>query len=172
MATGRKAFTGGSHASLMAAILTADPTPMATLASTTPPVLERIVKKCLAKDPDLRWQTARDLVDELKWIAGGGAGAAAVQPRTGARFAWIAAAAVAAVAILSTVAFGFFSSRSGPTEERAVRFMVSQPENSTFEESSAHLAISPDGRSLAFSASSPTSGRALWVRSLDSAVAR
>lgn len=73
MATGRRAFTGGSHASLIAAILTTDPPPMATLEPLTPPALERIVKKCLAKDREARWQTARDLLDELKWVGESGA---------------------------------------------------------------------------------------------------
>jgi serine/threonine protein kinase/dipeptidyl aminopeptidase/acylaminoacyl peptidase len=72
MATGRKAFTGRSHASLIAAILTADPAPMTTLEPLTSPAFERIVRKCLAKDPEVRWQTARDLLDELKWVADGG----------------------------------------------------------------------------------------------------
>ena len=72
MATGRRAFTGSSHASLIAAILTADPAPMTTLEPCTPLAFERTVMKCLAKDPELRWQTARDLLDELKWVGGGG----------------------------------------------------------------------------------------------------
>jgi hypothetical protein len=69
MVTGRRAFTGDSHAGLIAAILTSDPAPMTALEPLTTPGLERIVKKCLAKDPDARWQTARDLLDELKWVA-------------------------------------------------------------------------------------------------------
>ena len=72
MATGRRAFSGGSNASLIAAILMTEPAPIATHEPLRPPGLERIVKKCLAKDPELRWQTARDLLDELKWAAEGG----------------------------------------------------------------------------------------------------
>jgi eukaryotic-like serine/threonine-protein kinase len=69
--TGRRAFAGGSQASVIAAILEHDPPPISTLQPLTPPALDRVVNKCLAKDPDTRWQTARDLVDELKWIADG-----------------------------------------------------------------------------------------------------
>jgi Tol biopolymer transport system component/tRNA A-37 threonylcarbamoyl transferase component Bud32 len=69
IATGKKAFEGKSQASLMAKILEVDPAPMATLAPMTPPALDRLVKKCLAKDREDRWQSARDLNDELKWIA-------------------------------------------------------------------------------------------------------
>src|ERR1700730_620533 len=79
MATGKKAFEGKSQASLMAKILETDPPPMITVAPMTPPTLDRVVKRCLVKDPDDRWQSARDLEQELKWIADGGAqiGAAA-----------------------------------------------------------------------------------------------
>jgi len=71
MATGKPAFNGRSRASLIAAILTVDPPPISTMQPLAPPVLERIVKKCLAKDPDDRWQCARDLASELSWIAEG-----------------------------------------------------------------------------------------------------
>src|SRR6202162_5401287 len=69
MATGKKAFEGKSQASLIAKILEADPPPISTLQPMTPPALERVVKTCLAKDPDDRWQTARDLTRELKWAS-------------------------------------------------------------------------------------------------------
>ena len=72
MATGKPAFAGKSRASLIAAILTAEPAAMADLQPMTPPALERVVKKCLAKDPDERWQSASDLASELNWIAEGG----------------------------------------------------------------------------------------------------
>ena len=69
MATGKKAFEGKSQASLIAKILEADPPPISSLQPMTPPALERVVKTCLAKDPDDRWQTARDLTRELKWAS-------------------------------------------------------------------------------------------------------
>jgi len=72
MATGKKAFEGKTSASLMAKILEAEPPSMASLQPMTPPALDRVVKKCLAKEPDQRWQTAIDLCGELKWIAEGG----------------------------------------------------------------------------------------------------
>ena len=77
MATGRKAFEGESKASLTAAILTSEPPPITKSQPLTPPALERLVKRCLAKDPDERWQSARDLSSELKWIAEAGGGAPA-----------------------------------------------------------------------------------------------
>src|SRR6202158_567550 len=74
MATGKKAFEGKSQASLMVAILEREPPAMSSLQPMTPPALERTVKRCLAKEPDDRWQTARDLEVQLKWIAEQGQG--------------------------------------------------------------------------------------------------
>src|SRR5947209_4718397 len=72
MATGKPAFAGKSRASLIAAILSSEPQPMASLQPMTPPALERVVERCLAKNPDDRWQCASDLASELNWIAEGG----------------------------------------------------------------------------------------------------
>jgi eukaryotic-like serine/threonine-protein kinase len=65
MVTGQKAFEGNSYPSLLAAILSADPPPMA-LKPFTPAWLERLVRRCLAKDPENRWQSMRDVVLELR----------------------------------------------------------------------------------------------------------
>jgi Tol biopolymer transport system component/predicted Ser/Thr protein kinase len=83
IATGRKAFEGKTSASVMAKILEVDPPPMASLQPMTPPALDRVVRRCLAKDPENRWQTARDLELELKSIVEGGSQAAL--PLTAAR---------------------------------------------------------------------------------------
>src|SRR6201993_952695 len=72
MATGSKAFEGKSQASLIAKILDTDPPSMVSLQPMTPPTLDRVVKKCLAKEPERRWQAASDVCDELKWIAESG----------------------------------------------------------------------------------------------------
>ena len=69
MVTGRKAFQGDNHATLMVAILEREPPPLSSLQPRATPALERIVRTCLAKDPDDRWQTARDLMRELQWLA-------------------------------------------------------------------------------------------------------
>ncbi len=71
MATGRKAFSGTSQASLISSIMTAEPPPISTIQPMTPPGFDRIVRKCLAKDPEDRWQSAADLGSELKWISEG-----------------------------------------------------------------------------------------------------
>src|SRR5262245_21329717 len=68
MVTGHKAFNGKSQASLISAIMSGAPEPLAKLQPLTPPALERLVATCLAKKPDDRWQTATDLKRELVWI--------------------------------------------------------------------------------------------------------
>jgi len=65
MATGRKAFAGTSPASLIGAILKEEPPPVSALQQMAPPALDHVVKKCLAKDPDERWQSAADVASEL-----------------------------------------------------------------------------------------------------------
>src|SRR5215510_7686321 len=73
MVTGKRAFEGKSAASVMASILEPDPPAMSSLQPLTPRSVDRIVATCFAKDPDDRWQTARDLLRQLKWIAEAGA---------------------------------------------------------------------------------------------------
>src|SRR5437899_5404439 len=72
MATGKKTFEGQSQASVIGAILKDDPPPMSSHEPMTPPALDRVVKRCLAKEPEERCQSAKDLTDELKWIAESG----------------------------------------------------------------------------------------------------
>ena len=107
MLTGKKAFEGKSQASLIGAIMH-EPPPIAVTQPPTPPVLDRIVKKCLAKDPDDRWQSAKDLCDELQWVAEAGSRAGVSLPVVARRasrerlvlgVAVIALVAVAALAI-------------------------------------------------------------------------
>ena len=72
MVTGRRAFQGKSNLSVASAVLEKDPEPISTVQPMTPPALDRAIRRCLAKDPEDRWQTARDLELELKWIAEAG----------------------------------------------------------------------------------------------------
>ena len=77
MATGKRAFEGKTQASIMAKILESEPAPMSALQPMAPPALDRVVRKCLAKDPDKRWQAASDVCDELRWIVESGSQTAA-----------------------------------------------------------------------------------------------
>src|ERR1700674_5644678 len=85
MLTGHRAFQGKSQLGVASAILGKDPEAIGTLQPLTPPALERTIRVCLAKDPEERWQSARDVWSELRWIAEGSSQtgvpiAAATQP--------------------------------------------------------------------------------------------
>ena len=171
MATGKKAFEGKSQASLIAKILETNPPSMSTLAPMTPPALDRLVKRCLAKDPDDRWQSARDLCEELHWIADASqqsaATASTVQRRPADRVAWGVAAVASLIAVVTLA--GFFLRRSPIEEKQVVRFTVGPPPNGSFANGIASgFSISPDGTKLAYVASAVTGGDQLWIRALDS----
>jgi Tol biopolymer transport system component len=181
MLTGKRAFEGQSQASVIAAILREDPRPVSQLIPTTPASLDRVVTSCLAKDPEERWQSAGDLARELRWIAGGtGSGPAAIaatavagtpRPAQRAGFAWIVAA-VASIAAIASIAM--LATRPRPTVPHAAlnRFSIVSPAGATLLPDGLHSRISPDGRTLAFSAASSTGTISFWVRPLDSLVAR
>jgi eukaryotic-like serine/threonine-protein kinase len=179
MVTGRKAFEGKSHASLVAAILERTPPSVSSLQPVAPPALDRVVSKCLAKDPDDRWQSAKDLKDALKWVSADGSQgmssttvAAAIPARR--RRGWLAWAIAAA--LLAALAVSLWLGRQGylqpPAELPPVsRALVPLPENMLLADLSTAeaFALSPDGRYLAFAAVGAASGRTrtLWVRPLD-----
>jgi eukaryotic-like serine/threonine-protein kinase len=137
MAAGKPAFAGHSRASLIAAILTTDPSPISQFQPLCPPGLERVVKKCLAKDPDARWQSASDLASELNWIADGGSQAAGrVPPEPGrwARASWLLAATFFLLMMVAGVAWWQAGSRRLP----AMYFHTAVPFAAN------DLALSPD----------------------------
>src|SRR5207245_7958324 len=99
--TGQRAFPGKSQLSVASAILEKEPAPISGVKPMTPPALDRLLRRCLAKDPEERWQTARDLAIELKWISesgpsGGAAGL--LQNRVHSRDTLLAIEVVFAVA--------------------------------------------------------------------------
>ncbi len=173
MATGKKAFEGKSQASLIAKILETDPPPISSLQPMTPPALDRVVKKCLAKEPDKRWQDASDLCDELRWIAEGGSQAGVAAPvvarrQRRERMAW----ALAGAGLLLAAAIAGYFLLQPKKADNVVRFSVLPPENTRFDTNGGFLSLSPDGRKLAFVAVGQTGASAeLWVRSLDSLAA-
>ena len=169
MATGRRAFEGKSQASLIAKILETDPPPISSLQPMTPPALDRVVKRCLAKDPDDRWQTARDMEIELKWIVEGGsevglAGPTVERPKSRERML----AATAAVAVIALIALSVPAiERLRETPPPETRTEIVTP--STTDPIS--FALSPDGRQIAFVASGDGPSR-LWLRRLDTTAAQ
>jgi Tol biopolymer transport system component/predicted Ser/Thr protein kinase len=172
MATGKPAFVGKSQASLIAAILSSDPRPIAEIVPLAPPALDRLVRACLAKDPEERIQTAHDVKLQLKWIAEGGSQAGVPAPvaahrRRREKLAWIVAgvASVIALAALGWSAMQAF----GPKPARhAVRFVITAPAGMT---GITWPRLSPDGTMLAFMARDSSGSASIWVRPLSTTVA-
>ncbi|HMA18967.1 MAG TPA: protein kinase [Thermoanaerobaculia bacterium] len=173
MATGQKAFSGKTQASLIAAIIERTPPAISTIAPMTPPAFDRVVRTCLAKDPEDRWQTAHDVMLELKWVAEGGSAAGVPAPvvarrKSREKLAWVLAALFAIGTIGSAIiALRFWKAAAGT---RTIRASVMPPPKSSFRfyGLAGAMALSPDGRFLAYVASLPEGKRTLWVRPLDS----
>jgi predicted Ser/Thr protein kinase len=168
MATGKKAFSGSSQASLISSIMKEDPAPISTVQPMTPPALDRVVRTCLAKDPEERWQSAGDLKSELKWIAEGSQAGVpapvAARRKNRERLAWL----LFAIAALAAAVFAAGYLRRAPRPARVVRSSILLPEKRFLN----FIAISPDGGHLAFVAGVPGGRRQLWVRSLDGLAAQ
>jgi len=166
MATGRRAFDGTSQASLIAAVLERKPAPLSAVNALVPPGLERLVQKCLEKDPELRWQSMRDLTDELRWVSQSGSQAGvpamvAARRRVRFRLAWT----IATAGVLATGVFaGLFFLRERP-ESKVSRFLIIPSEELSNVE---WPCISPDGRNISFLASDTTGKSMIWVRPLNS----
>jgi eukaryotic-like serine/threonine-protein kinase len=176
MATGTPAFSGKSRASLIAAILTREPTPITQLQPLTPPSVERVVKKCLAKDPEDRWQNASDLATELNWSAEGGSQAGVpalvtLKRKTRESLAW----AIAMAGLLAAALAGAAYYREAGKPAQVVRAVI-PPEEGTVPvftgDLSGPVVLSPDGRVLVFAASDTQGKTTLWVRELDGSRAR
>jgi Tol biopolymer transport system component/tRNA A-37 threonylcarbamoyl transferase component Bud32 len=170
MLTGQKAFSGKSQASLIGSIMNTDPAPISSIQPMIPASLDRIVKGCLAKEPEHRWSTAHDVMLQLQWIAEGGSLAGVAAPVVARRknrekLAWglLAAALVAAAAL----AVGFV--RRAPKPAPLVRFdILPPPEVATMDVPR----ISPDGRFLAFDATDMEGKARIWVRPLNALTAQ
>ncbi len=170
MATGKPAFSGKSRASLIAAILTVDPPSISELQPLAPTTLERVVRKCLAKDPDDRWQSASDLASELNWMltTGSQTGLAApviARPTLGQRAIWIGAA----LALILVAAFlGWQIGHVEPSATPVHLTIMLPPGKSLLNNSTEPLAISRDGSTIAYAAYGEDRKAQLYVRKLGS----
>jgi eukaryotic-like serine/threonine-protein kinase len=176
MATGKKAFEGKSQASLIAKILETDPPPMSSLQPMTPPALDRVVKKCLAKDPDERWQSAGDLHDDLKWIAEGGSqvGLAPTTAVKGIRVRWRGALLWGVTSLLLAAVTGLAIWSLKPTPPRPVsRYVITLPPGQQLAglDNGPAVALSPDGTHLAYVATQGGTQQ-IYLRAMDSLDAR
>lgn len=154
MITGKPAFEGATPASIIGGILER---PAPSVADVAPPALDRVLKRCLEKDPENRWQTARDLRAALELVAEPSIPAGAfLEPRR-RRWLWPTLAIAATLGALTLAVLHL--REAGPGAARTVRFEIPPPEKSSID----FFKLSPDGHVLAF-----ITERRLWIRSLDS----
>ena len=171
MLTGQRAFQGKSHLSVASAILEKEPAPISTIKPMTPPTLDHAIRRCLAKEPEKRWQSAADLAGEFQWIAESGsqnATSTLVAVRTKTRELIFAAAAI--VCAFTAIFFGVLYWSHAPDKARIVRSYIKAMPNSSFLLSGQQggFAISPDGLRLAYVAQNAEGKVLLWVRPIDS----
>ena len=162
MLTGQRAFPGKSQLSVVSAILEKEPVPISSIKPMTPPALDHTIRRCLAKEPEGRWQTARDLALELKWIAAGAPQTAmpAIRPNR-ERLIWI----FAVLTLLLTLAAVYF--RTAPDLPQSTWSSILPPENTRFAYFAGPVTVSHDGRKLAFVATTSEGQDVVWMRSLD-----
>jgi serine/threonine protein kinase len=176
MVTGRRAFRGDTKLSILSAILKEEPEPVSSIRKEIPPELERIITRCLRKDPERRFQHMDDLkvtLEEVKEESD--SGAAAKLPPSKRRRRWPWALGAAGVVLLSAwlaallLAGGLRYLRASAAQSVPVRLSFTAPPGVFFnDEESDHLAVSPDGKKLAFTARNMDGKNLIWVRSLDS----
>ena len=163
MATGRKAFGGKEWSEISAAILSG---PYPSLGPAADPALDHLIGRCLAKNPDDRWQTARDLKSELEWLAARPAQNLA-RPAPLRSLPWIAALLLAGV-LLVVSGRRWLAPESKPP--RVVRLAIAIPEEGAVADPgrlNGSPAISPDGKTVVVPLGEG-SAAALWLRRLDS----
>ena len=177
MAAGKRAFDGASQASLITSIMSAQPKPVSEVAPMSPPQFDRLVRACIAKDPDDRIQTAHDIKLQLSWISDDGSQAAApalaarTRARGGsARVAWLVSAVAVMVAAVAIV----LSMKPQP-ESVPIHASIIPPPGVLYSLSTDKplpLAISRDGTTIAFCGRDGEGPDLLWVRELGSNEAR
>ena len=165
MLTGKRAFDGASAASVIAAILER---PAPSVAEVAPPALDHVLKRCLEKDREDRWQTVRDLRSELKWALSAIPEASAPAKSRFATTGWIAAGALV-LALLGLSWIAYRHSTEAPPQ--LTRMSIAAPAGMAFYPSDGNPALSPDGRHVAYVAVQGDK-RQLWVRDMDSLEAR
>ncbi|HEY8132513.1 MAG TPA: hypothetical protein VII12_11545, partial [Thermoanaerobaculia bacterium] len=161
-----RAFEGKTKTSLIAAIVSSEPAPMSQIQPLMPAALEHVVRKCLAKDPEDRWQSAHDIAEELRWIseAGSQAGVAtplAMRRKSRERLGWVAAVIVALIA-------GIFAARSLHFGEGArPQYQFTIPMIDSGYKGGAQPRLSPDGRTVYFRATNGDGKLQIFRRNLD-----
>ncbi len=170
MATGQRAFSGTTQASLIGAIMHEVPQPASAIQPMVPPALDRVIQTCLSKDPEERWQTAHDVKLQLQWIAEGGSviglpAPVAARRKSREKLAWTVSGLAAIAAAIFAVGF-FLRTPEAPSQ---IRFQIA-PQTGLTQVGSPR--ISPDGKNLAFHGIDAAGNSQIWIRAMDSLEAR
>jgi serine/threonine protein kinase/Tol biopolymer transport system component len=174
MLTGKRAFDGKSQLSVASAILEKDPEPITASLPLAPPALDHAIRRCLAKDPDDRWQTARDLALELKWLSTPTASTDSARPVAAAtkptnKFNKYLPYIIEALAIIAAAYF-FVPKPHSTTERLVLRAALLPPEKSQFAsietDEGGVPAVSPDGRYVVSPVHEADGKVRLWLRPL------
>ena len=180
MAAGKRPFEGKSQLSVASSILEKAPEPISAINPSVPPAFEHVLSTCLQKNPEERFQTAHDVKLELQWIASGRSVRAqsASAPASSNRRERLGGAAAFIAAIIAAIALGaagglfFYHVFYHPAQPaHAIRTVINPPEKATLNLSGDFAGppvLSPDGASIAFTATAAESKIALWVRPMDS----
>jgi eukaryotic-like serine/threonine-protein kinase len=171
MLTGRPAFQGRTHAALIGAILRDEPQAVSSIVPMVPPAISRVVKTCLAKDPDDRFQTMHDVALQLQWALEGGSQAGVPAPvatrrRVRERAAWVSVGvlALASLGLAARVALA-----PAPPVPKTIRFEMPVPEGVVAIDAPR---VSPDGQYVAFNATDATGVARIWLRQMSAVAAR
>jgi serine/threonine protein kinase len=176
MLTGKRAFEGESAPSVIAAVLERPAPSIAGVA----PALDRVFQRCLVKDPDDRWQTARDLKSELEWVGSGSAlmpAAPASKKLYRERAPWLAMGILLGVSLAGGAVFFAAHPSQPPHAIYPLRLTIDPPEKTIFSSTMAgsfpvpQFALSPDSRTIAFIASAPGTRPILWLRPMGEVIA-
>ncbi|MGA2857940.1 MAG: protein kinase [Candidatus Sulfotelmatobacter sp.] len=169
MTTGKRAFQGKSTMSIMSAILERDPEPISTINPLAPPLLDHIVRRSLAKNPEERWQSAQDLKLELEWIrqAGSQTGTPVLTAKKSKlKGVLVLSSALLLAAILLALGYFFFPSKAAPA------IWANLDLSGELMDEEGNISLSPDGQKVAYVAATPQGSLKLWVRNLASAKAQ
>jgi eukaryotic-like serine/threonine-protein kinase len=175
MITGRKGFEGSSHASLIVAVMSVNPPPVSAIQPMASPALDRLVRRCVAKSPDDRWQSAGDLLSELEWITETGSKAGIPAPVAAKRRSrermWQLAAGLATVLLVGAIGWIAMHRHNEGAPPTMARFQIPVPDKLNFFPVQPP-AVSPDGERIAFTAAAGMGGtQRLFVRPLNAAAA-
>jgi eukaryotic-like serine/threonine-protein kinase len=172
MATGKRPFEGKSQLSVASAILEKDPPPISTINPVAPASLDYLVSTCLAKDREERIQSAHDVRLQLKGIAQTPSVSSAPAPEESPRHLWPLLALAVAALLLVAAGVIYFRAQRTDAPSFSVLAYIPPPPGTAFRASGGldvgPVAVSPDGKTLAFSAVDEKGVTKLWLRPLDS----